>query len=244
MGPRGGDRRAGPRRRSLRRGRRRRLVRRQRRGRQLGRRRERPGEVRSGEGLQVRLHPQADRHRGLRPGERRCQAGGAGAAGRPGPVPRPVVARQLRVEPDRHRDQRHDTGRQGGHDLQLRRRSDRAGRQAGGPGRRRGRLVGFADPVGQGRERLRRPGRLQRDRHGDGRPGARHPRRGRRRVRDPLGRPRRRQPERLDQGATRRRSRTRSTRTSSSSTPSTATTSPRSPTTRPSAWSTSTPTSS
>ena len=60
-------------------------------------RRERAGEVRAGEGLQVRLHPEADRHRGVRPGERRRQGGGEELQVDPARVPRPVVAGQLRV---------------------------------------------------------------------------------------------------------------------------------------------------
>ena len=44
--------------------------------------------------------------------------------------------------------------------------------------------LGLADPVSRGRGRLRRPGRLLRDRQGDGRDGAEHPRRGGRPVRD------------------------------------------------------------
>ena len=39
--------------------------------------------------------------------------------------------------------------------------------------RHQGRDLGLADPVGQGRERLRRAGRLRLDRHGDGRHGPR-----------------------------------------------------------------------
>ena len=74
------------------------------------------------------------------------------------------------------------------------------GRAGRGRGRRPRRDVGLADPVGRGREPVRRPGRLRRDRPGDGRHGARHPRRRRRPVGDPVGVARRRQPERLDRG--------------------------------------------
>ena len=61
-----------------------------------------------------------------------------------------------------------------------------------------GRHLGLADPVRGRRGSLHRPGGLQRDRHGDGRHGAEHPRRGRRQVRGPLRLPRCGEPERLD----------------------------------------------
>ena len=85
------------------------------------------------------------------------------------------------------------------------------GRQ-GGPRRRHDRRhLGLADPLRRRRTALRRPGRLRRDRQGDGRHGAQHPGRRRRQVRHPLRLARRGQPERLDRFAWRKRSRIRST---------------------------------
>ena len=75
------------------------------------------------------------------------------------------------------------------------------GRRGRPGGRHQGRDLGLADPVGRGRERLRRAGRLHRDRQGHGRHGAVD-------ILGPDGgkiailsaSPGRRQPERLDRG--------------------------------------------
>ena len=133
-------------------------------------------------------------------------------------------------------------GVDGDHALQQLRRPDRAGGQGRAGEGHQGRDLGLADPDGRGRGRLRRPGRLHRDRQGHGRHGALDPRRGRRQVRDPLGLAGRGQPERLDRGDGGGARRIRNTPTSSCSTPSTATTSRRRATTRRKRWSTSTPT--
>ena len=92
---------------------------------------------------------------------------------------------------------------QGVHAIMLSNNSgDQLDAPAAGGGRCRhpGRDLGLADPFGHGRERVRGPGRLRRDRSGDGRHGPQHPRGRRWAVRHPVGDPGRRQPERLDRG--------------------------------------------
>ena len=112
-------------------------------------------------------------------------------------VPRSDAAKQRR-RTDRDRHQRHDPGRQGDHDLEQLGRSDRACGQ-GRPGQgHQGRDLGLADSLGRRRRRIRRSGRLRRNRQGDGRHDARPHRARRRQVRHPVGFARRGQPERLD----------------------------------------------
>ena len=140
------------------------------------------------------------------------------------------------TRPDRVRDQRRDPGRRRDHDVEQRRRPDRAGRRRPRPTP--------ASPSSAGTRRSRRAtgeslfvAQVDFDETGtgDGRHGRGDPRRRGRRVRDPVGVARRRQPERLDRVARRGARPSPSTRPSSSSTPCTATTTPRSRTTRRSA---------
>ena len=104
----------------------------------------------------------------------------------------------------RVRDQRRDPGRRRHHDLQQRRRPDRPGHAGGRRRRHHRRELGLADPVRRRREPLRGPGRLRRDRQGDGRHGHRDPRGRGRRDRHPVGIAGCRQPERVDRVASRR----------------------------------------
>ena len=118
----------------------------------------------------VQLGPvaQVHRHRRVRPGQR-GRPGGRRRAGRdPCRVPRPD-RRQQRRRADRDHDQRRNPGRQRRDAVEQRRRPDRSRRPVGRRRRRRRRDVGLADPDRRRRERVRRPGRLRRDRPGDGR---------------------------------------------------------------------------
>ena len=170
-------------------------------GRQLERRRrERPGEVRAGEGLQVRLHPQADRHRGVRPGERRRQGGRAGAPGRPRPSSsarrRPTTACPSQI------DTVTNAATQGAKGVMI---SNCAGdqiepavKQASDAGAA---VVAWDSPIPSGEGESVFVAQVDFDETGTVMAdlaldilGA-----GGRRVRDPLGRARRREPERLDQ---------------------------------------------
>ena len=136
---------------------------------------------------------------GVRPGQR-GRAGSARRAPEPGRAvlhrPRPGVERPGR--PGRVRHERAHAGLQRADDLEQLGRPDRARGEGRGGWRDQGRDLGLADPLRRGREPVRRPGRLRRDRRGHGRHGPRDPRRGRRRVRRPVGDAGCGQPERVD----------------------------------------------